>query len=139
MVLQWQWGLSLDDVERLVWSRASEVFGDALIPILSEALAGYKRASGYDVMTRVYENTVGVQALMALKHALRLHRPCNEIEQREGYVELRSRLRSHLGNYLLHKIVLEEKGTPALRDALLQEILDCDLRLHLIGTCMLGG
>lgn len=60
------------DVEKLVWERAWQVYADSLSLILSEALVGYKRTSGFDDLTRLYEATLGGETLMSLKHALKL-------------------------------------------------------------------
>ncbi len=106
------------DVERLVWERASEVYSDSLGPILNEALAGYNRSPGFDELTRLYRSTSGDWAMAILTEALERRWP-NDIVERSGlYVELRSRLRSYLREYLLRKIVLEGRGTLVLRDAL---------------------
>lgn len=105
------------DVEKLVWERAWQVYADSLSLILSEALVGYKRTSGFDDLTRLYEATLGGETLMSLKHALKLRWSDSDVGHAEPYVQLRARLRSYLAQYLLRKLVFEHKGTPALRDA----------------------
>lgn len=105
------------DVEKLVWERASQVYADSLSLILSEALVGYKRTSGFDDLTRLYEATLGGETLKSLRHALKLRWPAGDLGYSEPYVELRSRLRSYLAQYLMRKLVFEHEDTPALRDA----------------------
>lgn len=105
------------DVEKLVWERASQVYADSLSLILSEGLLGYKRTAGFDDLTRLYETTLGGATLASLRHALKLRWPARELGNSETYVEIRSRLRSYLAQYLLRKLVVENEGTPALRDA----------------------
>jgi hypothetical protein len=111
--------LPLDsDAEKQVWTHAWELYGDSLSAILREALATYKRAAGFDDLTRVYESTTGRGALLALKRELSLRWPRNNFGQSHSCVELRSRLRSYLSEYLLRRIVLEQQGASSLRDAL---------------------
>ena len=86
-------------MEKLVWERAWQVYADSLSLILSEALVGYKRTSGFDDLTRLYETTLGGETLMSLRHALKLRWPASDVGHTEPYVELRSRLRSHLTQY----------------------------------------
>ncbi len=81
------------------------------------ALVGYKRTSGFDDLTRFYEATLGDETLKSLRHALKLRWPASDVGHAEPYVELRSRLRSYLTQYLLRKLVFEHEDTPALRDA----------------------
>lgn len=104
------------NVEKLVWERASQVYADSLSLILSEALVGYKRNSGFDDLTRLYEATLGGETLKSLRHALKLRWPASDVGHAEPYVELRSRLRLYLVQYLLRKLVFEHEDTPALRD-----------------------
>ena len=58
------------DVERLVWERASEVYGHFLGSILSDALTGYNRSPGFDEMSRLHRSTVGQEALVILMEEL---------------------------------------------------------------------
>ncbi|MFJ4153960.1 hypothetical protein ACIPZF_04005 [Pseudomonas sp. NPDC089752] len=44
------------DIETRMWEMAWHVYGDSLGEILSLALAGYKRSSGLDDLTRLYPN-----------------------------------------------------------------------------------
>lgn len=53
-----------------MWEMAWKVYGDSLGEILSQALAGYKRSSGFDDLTRLYYSTDGHQALPVLREAL---------------------------------------------------------------------
>ena len=106
------------DVERLVWEKASEAYGDSLGSILNEALAGYNRSPGFDELTRLYPSTVGDGALAILTQALSRRSPNDYVERSRLYVELRSPLRSYLTWYLLRRIVHERRGIPVLRDAL---------------------
>jgi transposase len=52
-------------------------------------------------------------------------------------LKLRSRLRSHLQQYLLCRIVFEHQGLPILSDAYLQPILACESRFGLIDRMLL--
>ena len=106
------------DAEKQVWTHAWELYGDSLSAILREALASYKRAAGFDDLTRLYGSTAGREALLALKRELSLRWPRNNFGQSDACVELRSRLRSYLNEYLLRRIVLEHQGAPAFRDVL---------------------
>jgi hypothetical protein len=113
------WGFDLNsDVEKRMWEMASQVYGDALGEILSLALAGYKRSSGLDDLTRLYPNTAGHQVLPILRKALLVRWPNVDFGQSELCVELRSRLRSHLNQYLLRRLVFEHAAPPVMRDAL---------------------
>lgn len=94
-------------VEKLVWERARKLYGRALGSVLSEALAGYNRSPGYDEMIRLCHSIVGPGALALLTEALERRWPRDNVQPSDLYVELRSRLRSYLGEYLLRKIVLE--------------------------------
>lgn len=105
-------------VEERVWERAWEVYGDSLALVLDDALAGYSRSPGFDELTRVHYNTVGREGLQLLTQALGRRWPSNSGGQSDLYVEIRARLRSHLHEYLLRRIVLERQETPDLRDAL---------------------
>ncbi|PIB53736.1 hypothetical protein [Pseudomonas sp. 2822-17] len=105
------------DVETLVWKRASQVYADSLSLILSKALLGYKRTSGFDDLTRLHEATLGGETMMILRHAIKLRWPASDVGYSDPYVELRSRLRSYLTQYLLRKLVFDHEDTPALRDA----------------------
>ena len=106
------------DAEKQVWTHAWELYGDSLGTVLREALADYKRAAGFDDLTRVYESTAGRGALLSLKRELSVRWPRNNFGQSDSCVELRSRLRSYLYEYLLRRIVLERKGALVLRDVL---------------------
>ena len=111
--------LPLDsDAEKQVWTHVWELYGDSLSEILREALAGYTRAAGFDDLTRLYGSTAGRGALLALKRELSLRWPTTNFGQSDACVELRSRLRSHIYEYLLRRVVLEQRGTSSLRDAL---------------------
>lgn len=101
-----------------MWEMASQVYGDTLGEILSLALAGYKRSSGLDDLTRLYPNTAGHQVLPILRKALLVRWPNVDFGQSELCVELRSRLRSHLNQYLLRRLVFEHAAPPVMRDAL---------------------
>ena len=105
------------DVEKQVWHRASDVYRESLAQVLSQALGRYKRVAGFDDSTRLYESIAGGHALMALRHALMLCWPSHTIESSGSYIELRSRLRAYLVDYLLRKIFHDHLCTPDLRDA----------------------
>ena len=106
------------DVEKLMWEMAWKVYGDSLGEILSQALAGYKRSSGFDDLTRLYYSTAGHQALPVLREALLGCWPDGDFGQSELCVEMRSRLRRHLSQCLLRRLVTEHAAPPTLRDAL---------------------
>lgn len=104
-------------VEKLVWNMALEVYGDSLSLIVSEALVGYKRSPGFDELARLYQGTAGYQALSILTEALKRRWPNYRLAHSAEYVELRFRLRSHLREYLLRRLVLDGAGAPVLMDA----------------------
>ncbi|WP_150570173.1 hypothetical protein [Pseudomonas fluorescens] len=106
------------DVEKLMWQKVSQVYGDSLSAVLRQALAGYKRTAGLDDLTRLYPSTAGIQALQVLKQELISRWPKGHFGDSESCLELRSRLRSHLIHYLLRRLVKDEVDTPILRDAL---------------------
>ena len=101
-----------------MWEIAWQIYGDPLGEILSLALAGYKRSSGFDDLTRLYYSTAGHQALPVLREALLGCWPDGDFGQSELCVEMRSRLRSHLIQYLLRRLVTKHAAPPILRDAL---------------------
>ncbi|MCU1733856.1 MULTISPECIES: hypothetical protein [unclassified Pseudomonas] len=116
---KWLWGFDLNsDVEKRMWEIAWQIYGDPLGEILSLALAGYKRSSGFDDLTRLYPNTAGHQVLPILREALLRCWPDGDFGQSELCVEMRSRLRSHLIQYLLRRLVTKHAAPPILRDAL---------------------
>ena len=106
------------DVERLMWEKVWRAYGGSLAMILRQALMGYKRTPGLDDLTRLYPSTVGHQGLLMLKAELMLRWPNEHFGHSDWCVELRSRLRSHLNQNLLRRLVHEYPDTPALRDAL---------------------
>ncbi len=71
----------------------------------------------FDDSTRLYESIAGGHALMALRHALTLRWPSHTTDCSGSYIELRSRLRAYLLDYLLRKIFHDHLCTPDLRDA----------------------
>lgn len=106
------------DVERLMWEKAWRAYGDSLAMILRQALVGYKRSPGLDDLTRLYPSVVGDEALAMLRRELILRWPDGYFGRSDLCVELRSRLRSHLHQYLLRRLVNDHRDTPALRDAM---------------------
>jgi hypothetical protein len=116
----WAVRVALDsDLEKQVWLCSSQVLGDSLSEVLREGLMTYKRAAGFDDLTRFHESIAGREVLMVLKRELQARWPRMKVDDSEMYIELRSRLRSYLYQYLLSRVVLEQRGTPVLRDALL--------------------
>ncbi|WP_042156924.1 hypothetical protein, partial [Pseudomonas plecoglossicida] len=93
------------DVERLVWERSLQVYGELLSEVLDQALAGYTRAPGFDDLTRLYAETAGHAGLVMLRQALIDRWPYGEFGHSESCIELRSRLRSHLSQHLLRRLV----------------------------------
>jgi len=111
--------LALDaDVERLLWEKAWRAYGDTLSIVLGQALVGYRRTPGLDDLSRLYPSTVGRQALVILREELMLRWPNGHFGQSDLFVELRCRLRSHLTQYLLRRLVNDHVDTSVLRDAL---------------------
>ncbi|NQD78195.1 hypothetical protein LOY42_13695 [Pseudomonas sp. B21-023] len=106
------------EVEQLVGQRAWLIYGESLGAILENVLSSYKRAGGFDELTRFHGSTAGYDVLMLLKRALRQQGHARGYQVEESFVEIRYRLRTYLGEALLRKIVSEHQGTPALRDAL---------------------
>lgn len=106
------------DVERLLWEKAWRVYGDSLSIVLGQALVGYRRSPGLDDLSRLYPSTVGRQALVILREELMLRWPNGNFGQSDLCVELRCRLRSHLTQYLLRRLVNDHVDTSVLRDAL---------------------
>lgn len=107
-----------DEVEKRLWEQAWRVFGDSLGVVLSETLAGYKRSAGFDEMQRLYPSTIGAEAFQVLRQALTRQWPTSNIGGSQSFIEMRSRLREHLNQSLLRRLVLENRATPALHDAL---------------------
>jgi len=106
------------DVERLMWEMAWKVYGDSLSGILREALSGYKRSAGFDELTRLYCSTARQEALPILREALLECWPDGDFRRSELCVEMCSRLRSHLSQCLLRRLVIKHAAPPILRDAL---------------------
>lgn len=106
------------DVEKLMWEMAWKVYGDSLSGILREVLSSYKRSAGLDDLTRLYCSTAGHQVLPVLREALLGCWPDGNFGESELYVEIRSRLRSHLSQCLLRRLVTKHAAPPILRDAL---------------------
>ncbi len=92
-------------VEKLLWEMVWQVYGNSLSTALAQALVGYKRTAGLDDLTRLYPSTVGREALLILRHELMMRWPDGHFGQSDFCVELRCRLRSHLTEYLLRRLV----------------------------------
>ncbi len=107
-----------DEVEKPLWEQSWRGFGDSLSVVLSEILADYKRSAGFDEMQRLYLSTIGAEALQALRQALVRQWPTSNLGCSQSFIELRPRLREHLNQSLLRRLVHENRATPALRDAL---------------------
>lgn len=107
-----------DEVANLLWEQSWQVYGESLSKVLSEAFASYKRSAGYDEMQRLYPSAVGDEAFQVLRQALIQQRPKVNGESSHAYVELRGRLKEHVEQYLLRRLVLGNQVAPALRDAL---------------------
>lgn len=107
-----------DEVPNLLWEQSWQVFGKSLSKVISEALASYKRSAGYDEMQRLYPSALGDEAFQVLRQALIQQWPNGNGESSHAYVELRGRLREHVEQYLLRRLVLSNQVAPALRDAL---------------------
>lgn len=86
--------------------------------ILNQALAGYTRSAGFDDLTRLHCSTAESEALVTLRAALIRRWPNGDFDHAEGFIELRSRLRWYLYDYLLRRVVNERPGLPVLRDAM---------------------
>jgi hypothetical protein len=84
--------------------------------VLSEILAGYKRSTGFDEMQRLYPSTIGAEALQALRQALVRQWPTSNLGCSQSFIELRSRLREHLNQLLLRRLVHENRATPVLSE-----------------------
>ncbi|MNF61229.1 hypothetical protein D3C84_428670 [compost metagenome] len=106
------------DVERLLWIKARQIYGDSLSTILSEALLVYKRAVGFDHLTRLYSSTAGSETLLILRQALIRRWPSGHFGHPDSCVEMRSRLRSYLTQFLLRRLVSEHPDSSVLRDAM---------------------
>lgn len=100
---------------------------------MGDSLADLRRSSGRDSepgvgglqaqfwlrdLTRLYPNTAGHEVLPILREALLRCWPDGDFGQSELCVEMRSRLRSHLIQYLLRRLVTKHAAPPILRDAL---------------------
>ncbi|QXI20093.1 MULTISPECIES: hypothetical protein [Pseudomonas] len=107
-----------DEVANLLWEQSWQVFGESLSKVLSEAFTSYKRSAGYDEMQRLYPSAVGDEAFQVLRQALIQQWPKVNGESSHAYVELRGRLKGHVEQYLLRRLVLGNQVAPALRDAL---------------------
>jgi|GEM_PF-2022762 len=112
-------GFVLDGgVEKLMWERALQVYGDSLSTILRQALAVYKRTAGMDDLTRLYPSTTGSHALLMVRQELIMRWPNGSFGDSDLCVELRSRPRSHLNQHVLRRVADDRADSPALRDAL---------------------
>jgi len=107
-----------DEVVKLLWEQSWQVFGKSLSKVLGEALASYKRSAGFDEMQRLYPSAVGDEAFQVLRQALMRQWPHGHGQSSHAYVELRGRLREHVEQYLLRRLVLGNQVVPALRDVL---------------------
>lgn len=107
-----------DEVAKLLWEQSWQVFGKSLSKVLGEALASYKRSAGFDEMQRLYPSAVGDEAFQVLRQALMRQWPHGHGQSSHAYVELRGRLREHVEQYLLRRLVLGNQVVPALRDVL---------------------
>lgn len=101
-----------------MWEHAWKVYGDSLSTILRQALVTYKRTAGLDDMNRLYSSMAAYPVLLILRKELIMRWPGGFFGDSDSCVELRSRLRSHLNQYLLRRIVHEHQAAPVLRDAL---------------------
>lgn len=85
------------EVEQLVGQRAWLIYGESLGAILENVLSSYKRAGGFDELTRFHGSTAGYDVLMLLKRALRQQGHARGYQVEESFVEIRYRLRTYLG------------------------------------------
>jgi hypothetical protein len=113
------------DIERRIWRKAAEIFGAGLQSILEEALRSFKRQPRLDEPTRIHASQISPVGLQALGDAIAgcnaYAHPCGGA----GYLDIRSRLRSHLSRHLQWQLmqVLESD------DELSEDYLATDLGL----------
>lgn len=84
------------DFESRVWRHASELLAGQLGNVLRDGLVSFKRRPGLDDLTRVYQMQIGLKGFDALRGAMASHGYPQRDWDNEGFIVLRSSLRTHL-------------------------------------------
>ena len=88
------------DLEGRIWRKAAEVFGAGLQELLEEGLYSFKRQPGLDHPMRLHVSHIGTSGMQALRGAMTSHIAATDAAQSDEYVNVRSRLRTHLRRHL---------------------------------------
>ncbi|OSR51211.1 hypothetical protein BV325_05038 [Pseudomonas syringae pv. actinidiae] len=103
------------ELELQIWSLAAQVYGPKLESFVSQALNHYRRRPGLDAPTRIYKTSMESSAFHALARAL-IANDHSGLCLENGYIEMRSGLRWHLGRRLQQILIEDQQATDAMRD-----------------------
>ncbi|WP_397453654.1 hypothetical protein [Pseudomonas sp. NA-150] len=114
------------DLENQVWKTATQVYGlTALQHLLEEAIDSFKRPPGLDDRERFYSSNIGALELEVLRRVLGRPRGPTTPSSGDGYVEIRSRLRTHIRRYLQWHLLQSSHAS----NEMMEDYLSVDLGL----------
>jgi len=89
-----------NDFEGRIWRKAADVFDTGLQKLLEEGLNSFKRQPGLDHPMRLHVSHIGTSGMQALRAAMAAHIAVTNSAPSDEYVNVRSRLRTHLRRHL---------------------------------------
>jgi hypothetical protein len=110
------------DLEFNVWCLAQQACDTAVfVRLVDEAVCTFKREPGFDPTVRLHASWIGSENIRVLRDVLKGH----DIYagQAAGYVELRSRLKMHLGYQLQWHLVRSGLATDEMKEDQLERDL----------------
>lgn len=103
-----------DELEFEVWHLAQQSCGaSAFVRLIEEAVDGFERRPGYDPLVRMHASGIGMMGVRVLRRVLT--RRGIDAGPSAGYVELRSRLKTHLRNQLQWHLVKGDLSTDEMK------------------------
>lgn len=104
------------DFEGRVWRQAAQVFGARLQNLVEEGIGIYKRRPGLDDPTRVHAAVIGVPGFEALQTALETHGLAENTWSGQGFIVVRSHLRTHLRRHLQWQLMQSAQWSDEIVD-----------------------
>ena len=96
--------------EGRIWRKAADVFGTGLQKLLEEGLNSFKRQPGLDHPMRLHVSYIGTSGMQALRAAMTAHVAATDAAHSDHYVNVRSRLRTHLRRHLQWELIQSGKS-----------------------------
>jgi len=118
-----QGGSSDIDFEGRIWREAADVFGAGLQKLLEEGLNSYECQPGLDHPMRLHVSHIGTFGMQALRIAMTAHLAATDAAQCDKYVNVRSRLRTHLRRHLQWQLMQSGKSVDEATEAYFAEDL----------------